>query len=210
MCDLLFHFSFFVTFSTFMHKMESNYNSPSSSDINSLNSSSSLLDRDKLESIHIHHHLPKSLVQQLVKDIEQAGGIDNASIKKICDKKPDIYGRPNSLSRRKIQNKAARLKKLTPNEYKSFLRDLSGKDKEEEIQPSRTPPPAAAETRTTAPKTPSTSRRLISRNSPSHLRLMMMSPKLGKYVESVMDKGYLSKYFSFARLSGGAHLTYIS
>jgi hypothetical protein len=38
---------------------------------------------------------------------------------------------------------------------------------------------------------------------------MMMSPKLGKYVESVMDKGYLSKYFSFAR-SSGAHLTYIS
>lgn len=66
--------------------------------------------------------LPQTVLKQLLIDIEQAhGGLLGLKLTSLCNKKPDIYGRPGSALRRKVQNKTFRLKQLSHSDYLHVL-----------------------------------------------------------------------------------------
>ena len=65
-----------------------------------------------------------NLEAQLLRDIENSGGIHSISLWRLCDLKPFLYGEKNSLQRRRIQNKVYRWKQFKSKEYKQLLCNL--------------------------------------------------------------------------------------
>jgi hypothetical protein len=65
--------------------------------------------------------LSLSLQRQLLSEIELAGGIHNASLKAICQAKPDTYGVKNSSQVRSVQNKVYKWKQLDTEGYRHLL-----------------------------------------------------------------------------------------
>jgi len=65
--------------------------------------------------------VPQTVLKQLLIDIETHGGLVGLKLTSLCNKKPDIYGRPGSALRRKVQNKTCRLKHLSPTAYLHVL-----------------------------------------------------------------------------------------
>jgi hypothetical protein len=61
--------------------------------------------------------LPEGLKQQLVIDIQFAGGLDHFSLIEICKTKQDLYGGPKTKLRRKVQNQVDRWKKVQRAEF---------------------------------------------------------------------------------------------
>jgi hypothetical protein len=55
-------------------------------------------------------HINDSILRQLLIDIEEKGGRHHANAKRICDRKPDIYGAPNSRLRKQVGNKVSKWK----------------------------------------------------------------------------------------------------
>ena len=45
---------------------------------------------------------PRSLEKELLLDIDTLGGIEHASVKAVCDAKPDTFGSPHSLQLKRI------------------------------------------------------------------------------------------------------------
>lgn len=62
--------------------------------------------------------------KQLAADIEADGGLSAFSLKKICNRKTDIYGETCSNRRRQVQNKVFKWKRLEPVEYAYLLTQL--------------------------------------------------------------------------------------
>lgn len=66
--------------------------------------------------------LPTDVLQQLLQDIEDNGGLhDGFKLKALCARKPDVYGLPASARRRAIQNKTQRLKRMSRVAYLELL-----------------------------------------------------------------------------------------
>ena len=57
--------------------------------------------------------LGKPVIRKLLRDIEERGGIHTFSIKNLCDCFPETYGFPNTIQRRRVQNKVNKWKLLT-------------------------------------------------------------------------------------------------
>jgi hypothetical protein len=62
--------------------------------------------------------------KQLAADIEADGGLSAFSLKKLCNRKADIYGETFSNRRRQVQNKVFKWKQLEPVEYACLLTQL--------------------------------------------------------------------------------------
>ena len=101
------------------------------------------------------------LEAQLLRDIENSGGIHSISLRRLCDLKPFLYGEKNSKERKRIQNKVNRWKQFKSKEYKQLLCNLlpdryptmlttpplppsANKDKDEHEEESQELPPAAS------------------------------------------------------------------
>jgi hypothetical protein len=75
--------------------------------------------------------LPEHVLKTLAQDIEAAGGIGGResrrpfNLPRICEKREDIYGAPDSSRRKAIQNKVDRWRKLTRAEYSTLLQSLN-------------------------------------------------------------------------------------
>ena len=59
--------------------------------------------------------IPRHIQKQLAQDIEASGGIQSVSITNILNRKPDVYGEPNTSLRRSLENRAQY--------WKNFLRN---------------------------------------------------------------------------------------
>ena len=57
--------------------------------------------------------LDKDTKRELILDIDQHGGLLVVDLEALCNKKPDLYGTPNSSLRRQVQNKVGKWKKLS-------------------------------------------------------------------------------------------------
>ncbi len=69
--------------------------------------------------------LPPKVLQQLLQDIEDHGGLHGAfKLKPLCARKPDVYGLPGTVMRRAVQNKTQRLKKMSRVAYLELLVSL--------------------------------------------------------------------------------------
>ena len=64
-------------------------------------------------------------LKTLLQDIESNGGLHGVvGLKTICNRKPDVYGRPGTTERRVIQNKVHHLKLLNRVDYLQMLLDM--------------------------------------------------------------------------------------
>ena len=64
--------------------------------------------------------LPYTVLRELARDIETHGSfqeIQHGSLKKILDKRPDIFGERGSDLRRRICRKFYRWRKMSPSDY---------------------------------------------------------------------------------------------
>lgn len=68
--------------------------------------------------------LSVSVQKQLWTDIERQGGFSNLNLASLCDNKEDVYGRPGSSLRRKVQNKVDRWKTKKAAEFENIKRNL--------------------------------------------------------------------------------------
>ena len=63
----------------------------------------------------------------MLRDIKDAGGLDNMSFVDICDGDVDFYGKPNSEKRSYFQKKVNLLKRMKPSGYLKRLQDFKVK-----------------------------------------------------------------------------------
>lgn len=83
--------------------------------------------------------LPVHIQKILLEDIEAAGGLGVCNLPRICNKRVDIYGNPNSKRRRAVRNKVARWKKLKERQYSRLLEQLGlPESSSNQFTPSRT------------------------------------------------------------------------
>ena len=82
--------------------------------------------------------LPPATQKTLFLDIQDRGGLDTFSLKKLCDDKPDTYGTPASVFRRKVQNQVQRWKTHHRPEYDNLR--LNRQQQHREPPPDRSPP----------------------------------------------------------------------
>lgn len=90
---------------------------------------------DESENGAVSHHTPQQrgkkkglsqvILRQLLRDIEEKGGIQLISAKSICDHKPDIYGATRSELRGQVLNKVSKWKLLTPAKYHQVVQRIS-------------------------------------------------------------------------------------
>lgn len=64
--------------------------------------------------------------RQLLRDVELFGGLHSCSVKALCDRKPDDYGRPNSALRKAVRNKVNKWKNLSPEAYQRRVVEAFG------------------------------------------------------------------------------------
>ena len=65
--------------------------------------------------------VPEDIKRQLVGDIQAAGGLSQANLKKICDDNTTDYGIPSSKQRRQVQNQVARWKTYQKQQFLDYL-----------------------------------------------------------------------------------------
>jgi hypothetical protein len=70
--------------------------------------------------------LSQVILRQLLRDIEEKGGIQLISAKSVCDHKPDLYGRAKSELRGQVLTKVGKWKLLTPAKYHQVIQRISG------------------------------------------------------------------------------------
>jgi len=100
--------------------------------------------------------IPEAVKQTLFLDIQARGGIDNFSLKKLCDDKPDIYGTAKSVFRRKIQNKVDRWKTTEREEYNKLrIRSAFGASVLQQQQQQPRQQPSASKPSRPSPSQPS-------------------------------------------------------
>ena len=124
--------------------------------------------------------LSSALLNQLLNDIEQSGGLWNASLKRVCGSNQRAYGVSGSYLQRQVQNKISRLKKLTPTSYRLLLKEFNVRQSIDSKNPSLASLP-------TPNKMPSTPRRVF--DEPPK----MTSRNVSKYIEDIADRGYVGK-----------------
>jgi hypothetical protein len=73
------------------------------------------------------------LQRQLARDLEKSGGLHIASLKEVCNRKPDIYGNRQSPQRKAIQNKVFQWKRLSEEAFQSLLIGLKVKPRESSV-----------------------------------------------------------------------------
>lgn len=61
---------------------------------------------------------------RLAKDIIAHGGLHNASLKKICNSNPNLYGHPHTSRRKSTQNQATRWRQLTDERFCDLVEEL--------------------------------------------------------------------------------------
>ena len=127
--------------------------------------------------------LSKTLLLQLLQDIEQRGGLHNVSLKRICGRNPEFYGIPGSQLQRQIQNRVSRWQKLTPSEYDLVLIHFQVKRFGEE----KGPKPSSASIPISQSEMPTPGRVF---NTPQK----MMSGKVSNCIDNVADRRYVGKH----------------
>ena len=65
--------------------------------------------------------LSKRGVRQLLEDVEGYGGLFTVSVRALCNRKPELYGEPNTELRRSVQNQVTRWKGLSAEGYQLLL-----------------------------------------------------------------------------------------
>jgi hypothetical protein len=71
--------------------------------------------------------------KQLLSHIEEAGGLDKANLKAICDSNPTIFGGSGKGIRRSYQNEVSNIRKRSPRNYLQLLSSYGIKPSAEAI-----------------------------------------------------------------------------
>ena len=76
--------------------------------------------------------------KQLLSFIEEAGGLEEANFKLICDKNWQLFGKPGSATRRSFQKELSNLRKRNPRNYLGLLSEFNIKPSEQAIERAET------------------------------------------------------------------------
>jgi len=68
--------------------------------------------------------LPIPIQKNLLEDIELGGGLSTLNLSRLCTLREDLYGKPNSKTRRQVQNKVDKWKKLSSGDYRDLLQQF--------------------------------------------------------------------------------------
>ena len=152
------------------------------------------------------HHasvLIRDIEAQLLQDIENSGGIHSASLYRICNLKPELYGVSGSKDRKRIQNLVNRWKQLKNKEYKNLLCNLlPDKYTSQEATTPTTPLPREDEEEESYHEPPTTaSRSRIQLESPLSTAIMLSTSSITSsasknvtYIQRIMGASEYGEY----------------